>query len=263
MVSMPALIAALQPLDGRDPTTLNNIGRALRPDFIVTSKRGGGAADMDFKSAVNLILAFYGADAARDAPAAVEVFRQLHGYQSAGDDRLDVFAKISGAERFGNALEILIEGLPEILTAIWNYILAAEFPGDPRERFEEVIKGEGPAWVNVELRRYGADIACFETGHNGAQRPVFSKRFYADPDTQRRIYKLGLREGTDKRVTIEFGLPTLIAAWGAVTSSGRLQDPETYINAYEEVHVARDRKGATLGEILGPTLGEIVSGKDE
>ncbi|MCA8888650.1 MAG: hypothetical protein KDA46_07480 [Parvularculaceae bacterium] len=233
MASMPALIAALQPFDGRDPTTLNNIGRTLRPDFVVTSKRGGGAADMDFRSAANVILAFYGADSAKDAPAAVEIFRALTGGLTPHAESLDVLTEIRAAQDFGSALETLIDGIPEIVVSSWRYINEANFGGDPQVHFERMMRGDGPVWLEVTLSRYGAAIELCETAASGSKKSVFFIRYYAMPDLQRLAYKLGLRTGADKHVTVRFGLPMLTTAWGVVTDNTFLHNPDTFIDAWE------------------------------
>src|SRR5215213_6306434 len=58
--------------------TIDHIARVIREaDYIPTTKRGSGAAEMTAQEAVNLLLAANGADTPSDGPAAIDRFRSL------------------------------------------------------------------------------------------------------------------------------------------------------------------------------------------
>src|SRR4051812_7681883 len=102
-------------------SALDHIARVVRearPDLIPTTKRGSGASEMTEREAANLLLATNGADVAKDASVAVDRFRSLRfHYADPRELQVGTLQAISNSKSFGEALETLIAGMPEIIRA--------------------------------------------------------------------------------------------------------------------------------------------------
>jgi hypothetical protein len=236
MVSYPALITGLAGVDGRDRKTLDYIGRTLREEgHIPTAKRGGGAADMGVREAVNCLIAFNGADGAQSGGLAIDRFRALAQSRSGNSKTLREFVdsypdqcrpiqRVMDSRTFGEALEQLIDGVPELvseLRRLWREaIMTTDWP-DTDELFH----------IMMSLRRFGLDVtftrrwgeysAMIElyTWENDEDRYHFPRRiFRTDFVADRKGMQNGLYDAgpSDREVTNKIGAPTLIAAWRAL-----------------------------------------------
>jgi len=192
--------------------TIDHIARVIREaDYIPTTKRGSGAAEMTAQEAVNLLLAANGADTPSDGPAAIDRFRslRLETYRPA-DTAVATFKAITEAENFGRALEILIDGMPEVLRIAFDFVERC-YP-----QKAEVLKGTllkhtwdlAPFNVSVQLKRYSTEIVCRSWAEmSGAAQTEFAAQFQVDYDL--------LTEGfygrlPGRKISVEFGGETLL-----------------------------------------------------
>ena len=169
MTTLPKLIEIIQPYDGRDKSTLMQFGRVLREaGYIPKGKTGKGAPNMCLEHGANLLLGTYGAASPKDGPKAVFNLRSLETYRFEGDfhEKCEVFPDIMEKATFGEAIEELILGVPEIATSIVRIMdpdcaLSEEDEAEWRCR---VYRGMGPAVVNVKMHAVGAEITVDQCG---------------------------------------------------------------------------------------------------
>lgn len=123
MAKLPALVDALAAADYRSRATIDQIARVVREaGYIPTTKRGSGAADMTVREAANLLIGSF-VESPAQAAKAVGLYRRLHGQHMQGsDDSAGLFKEISDAETFGEALEVLIGGVPRLVASFEEYI---------------------------------------------------------------------------------------------------------------------------------------------
>ena len=215
MATLPKMLELIQPFDGRDEGTLLQFGRVLREaGYIPAGKRGKGAPDLGLEHAVNLLLGTYGAASPKDGPKAVANLRTLeaHDFNGRFHEKCEVLRDIMEKKTFGEALEELIVGVPEILTSIVGIM-------DPDKRFSEedetawrlrTARGMGPADVMVTLYPAGAKIAIDQGGRIlwEARYSVNADRFMAGDYND--------AANADRKSVTKFSIRTLAAYFGAL-----------------------------------------------
>ncbi|SIT75311.1 hypothetical protein [Pontibaca methylaminivorans] len=213
MATLPKMLELIQPFDGRDDGTLLQFGRVLREaGYIPAGKRGRGAPDLGLEHAANLLLGTYGAASPKDGPKAVANLRTLQAFVFEGNfhEGCEVLRDIMEKETFGEALEELILGVPEILTSIVrimdpNCQLSDEDECSWRER---ISQGMGPADVKVRLYPTFASIAIMQ-----AQRPLWEAQYIVNDD---RIDEYKDAMNADRKSITEFSIRTLAAYFTAL-----------------------------------------------
>ncbi|WP_020187872.1 hypothetical protein [Methylopila sp. 73B] len=222
MATLPVLVTEMAKVDGRDRPTIDHIARTIRETgYISTGKRGGGASHVSVAEAVNLLIALNGADTPKDAALAIDRFRSLQqmteiGRGSPGSAQLDRYddypqaiQNVMDARTFGEALEGLIEGVPELLVALKLYVDKQYPGGNPAGMFRLALEAR-MVGVEVTFSRYFGLIEMFRT--IGGQRVVdFEGRFYQDPDRLEQGF-YGPKTA-DRRVSVSVSTKTLLTIW--------------------------------------------------
>lgn len=213
MATLPKMLELIQPFDGRDEGTLLQFGRVLREaGYIPAGKRGKGAPDLGLEHAVNLLLGTYGAASPKDGPKAVANLRSLESYKFAGNfhEGCEVLRDIMEKKTFGEALEELIIGVPEVLTSIVRFMdpdceLSEE---DEKTWRLRAARGMGPADVKVRLYPAFAKILIMQ-----AHRPLWEAEYTVNGD---RLAEYNDALNADRKTIIEFSLRTLAAYFAAL-----------------------------------------------
>jgi hypothetical protein len=226
MVKLPGLVTALAEVDGRERKTVEHIGRVIRErGYITTGKRGGGAANMTTREAANLIIALNGADTPKDAPAAIDRFRSLRqqwrGNASTLREKLDriesapqAIKDVASVHTFGEALEALIDGAPELMRSMLQYCAEAYEGLDTSKLFALGLR-LGLFGLEITFRHYATRIELF-TMDGSNRRVEFETEFVVDPDRLEEGFYGDVSARSDRRVVVTIGLRTLIAAWSAL-----------------------------------------------
>jgi hypothetical protein len=224
MAKLPALISALAQVDGRERKAIDHIGRTIRErGYITTGKRGHGAAEMTTSEVVNLIIALNGADTPKDAPLAIDRFRSLRqAFQGSRYDmrkRVDAYESyprpiqdVMDSSTFGEALEVLVDGIPELVASLYRYMVEAYTDLEP-EKFERVfsyflrLRLFG---LSITFQRYQAKIELYRMVKD-SRHVDFEAEFIQDEDRlETGFYGQG---EADRHVVVNIGTATLIAAW--------------------------------------------------
>lgn len=221
MAKLPALVTALSKCDERERTTLDHYARVIREaGLIPTTKRGSGAAEMTFREAANLLIAANTADTPKAAPLIVPQYRALIGQNySATDEFHGVFGEVNEAKNFGDALEALIAGMPEVIVTFTRFLFDAY--GRPGRDMASVAQGmlNFGEFINVEVSFFRPfPYAEIRIVAPGMETPVQGEwKFHADAN----LIDQGLyRHPTgDRRTRITVGLKTLRMLWAAVSGN--------------------------------------------
>jgi len=227
MAKIPALVSALARVDGRERKTIDHIARVAREDgYLPTGKRGGGAADTTPRVAADLLIALNGADTPKEAGIAIDRFRSLQQFTPGNSkkfrDLVDSYdsqptpiQRVMDAKTFGQALEGLIETVPELVASLWGYWReaydrTADIDADPE--FLSAMR-VGLFGLNVTFERYFARIVLY-TMHGTEERPEFVTQFRPDPERlMSGFYGPG---NTTRRVAVTIHTEMLIAAWQGI-----------------------------------------------
>lgn len=220
MSTLPVLVSTLTEVDGRDRATIEYFGRTIREaGYIATGKRGLGAPKMTVREAGNLLLALNGSDGPKDAPIAIDRYRSLRQFM-VGDARTlreyaekaehapDTIKDVMDSRTFGEAMDCLIEGAPDLLR--WFFSMFKEdYDGLNKDLFPSHIR-LGIFGILVTLKRYGASIELFR--FDGSVRSVdYCINFTTD--AERFMDGFYGNISADRKVSVSFGLLTLLAAW--------------------------------------------------
>jgi hypothetical protein len=224
MAKLPALVTALAEVDGRERKTVEHIARTIRErGYITTGKRGGGANEKTPHEAANLLIALNGADTPKEGPIAIDRFRSLRQYFRGTSkdirERLagyDNFPKpirdVMDVHTFGEALDALIEGVPELVAALRSRAHDVRNDIDP-DVLDEHLFGMlrlGLFGLDITFQRYAAKIELY-TMYGSERRIDFEANFQQDIDRlESGFYG---KEWPDRRISVTIGTPTLIAAW--------------------------------------------------
>lgn len=231
MSKLPALVSALAECDGRPRETLEHIARVVREaGYIPTTKRGSGAAEMTSREIANLILGANGADSPKDAPLAIDRFRSLRLHDcflQHGERSLETFKRISETQNFGEALELLIDGTPDVIAGAFNFYDEGYADERLRHTYREALLQQSwnrsvlcPFALTIALHRYAADIVCevciapgpTEYQEDPHWRTEFKAEFRVDGN---RLLKgfYGGDPWSDRRVVVEITGYTLFFLW--------------------------------------------------
>lgn len=234
MAKLPALVSALAECDERDRATLDHIARVIREaGLIPTTKRGGGASEMTVREAANLLIAANASESPKEAAMAVAHYRSLEGqdispgvydekdgvYTRRDHEEGGIFARITEAANFGEALETLIDGVPELLLSLLAYIDDAYGGNHSPEQLAHIKRG---------MIRFGEYAGVHVTFSR--PRPYATIRIVAWPRGEERVHyewrfrvdtKLFMNgfypeRGKDRATTVTVGLRTLLKLFGAV-----------------------------------------------
>jgi hypothetical protein len=243
MAKLPALVSALEAVDGRERATIEHVARVVREaGFIPTTKRGSGAAEMTAREAVNLFLGLNGADAPRDALLAIERFRSLRlQYADPEHPEHEPFRAIAAAETFGEAMEALLEGMPQFVAAAVAFVEHGYSDRNEEERAllkELALKQSttAPIVLTVTLQWYAAEIVCKTwvgtDVHNARWRTEFLAKYVVETD--RFMQGFYGRGALDRRVSVEVTGRTFLTLWRALHGE----------NARDEISLQRSRDPA-------------------
>lgn len=227
MATLPKLISEIAPHDGRGEATVTQVARLLRDaGHLTKGKRGVGAAHMTSEDAAALIIGCFGAMSPKDAPAYYAQMKTLEFWYKNKDRpkrRLpEFFDSLDQGDNFQDALAGLIDAVPSIVSyfrylaenaAIDNCNGDQEKEADVFDIFTRMILRGDLLKVEVTLKGFSAQILMIasEAGNDNVlweatfiqSSNLFMTGFYSD-------------ERHDRRVSVTFGLPTLIAAWKAL-----------------------------------------------
>lgn len=233
MAKLPALVSAVAKIDGRARETVDHIARVIRErGYITTGKRGGGAAEMTVREAANLLIALNGADTPKEAPAAIDRFRSLRqwaivGSGSPGSAQLakyenypQAIKNVMDVHTFGEALDSLIEDVPDLVACLRQYCHDAYNDIEPA-KLDENFFGSlrlGLFGLEITFERYAAKIELY-TMYGSERRVEFEARFMQDQDREPGFYG---NAWPDRRISVTFGVPTLIAVWQVLHPNEKL-----------------------------------------
>ncbi len=232
MGKLPALVSALASVDGRERASVDHVARTIRErGYITTGKRGGGAANMVAREAANLLIALNGADSPKEAGVAIDRFRSLRqmyaGSASVLKARIDNYDSlpkplqdVMDTHTFGEALDALIDGVPDLAAAF--YIVA-------RNAFERTIEQTdrelasmirlGFFGLEVTFERYAASIELYSM--NGSTRwTQFSATYVKDMDRLESGFYGS--DWPDRKVRVTIGFYTLLTLWQALNAGQSL-----------------------------------------
>lgn len=233
MAKLPALVTEVARIDGRARETVDHIARVIRErGYITTGKRGGGAAEMTAREAANLLIALNGADSPKEGPAAIDRFRSLRawavlGRGSAGNAQLDKYDTYPTAIRnvmdvhtFGEALDSLIEDVPDLVAALRQYSHNAYNDIDAAVLDETFYSSLRLSLFGLEItfQRYAAKIELY-TMYGSDRRVEFEANYMQDQDRDAGFYG---NAWPDRRISVTIGVPTLIAVWQVLHPNEKL-----------------------------------------
>jgi hypothetical protein len=245
MAKLPGLVTAMAEVDGRDRKTIEYTARTIRErGYITNGKRGAGSPDMTARDAANLVMALNGADLPKDSPIAIDRFRSLRQWW--GGTANDLKAKVDSFEgkpdtiqamadcrTFGEALEVLIDGVPDLIGMFYGYAVTAYTQVDPTHWDDKLLSALRLRMFGLEVTfsRYSAEIEVF-TMIGSERRVECSVVFGQDSDRPAGFYGT---EWPDRKVTSVIGMPTLIAAFQALNPERQLPGiPARGVSACDE-----------------------------
>lgn len=211
MAKLPALVRALQKVDGREIKSIEHIARVTRENgYIPTGKRGSGASDMDSTAAANLLIALNSAENPKDVPLSIDRVRSYEVFApDPVEGRPEVLRHVAEAANFGVALAELIDGVPELVCSFFQ--MASEtYEGDRLKAIMYAILNSGThAGVAVTIHSASAEIQVFKEA-NGREIE-WSTTFVVNNER----YFSGFYgfDESDRRRSVTFGFRTLLAVW--------------------------------------------------
>lgn len=213
MATFPTMVELFAETDGREVKSIEHIARLVRErGYIKNGKRGAGAPHMETRDAANLLIALCGCDNSVEAPIAIDRYRSLLKY-GLGNEReegeLDTVKSIIECNNFGDALEVLIDGVPDLSIALTEYIASA-YQTDDSERVSRLLSSR-VAGVEVEFIRYQVAIRIYRDTRNGRELD-FEELYIPDMDRPTGFYTQA-NPFPDRIVAVKVGLPTLTRAY--------------------------------------------------
>lgn len=219
MATLPQLIDVFAKHDGRDHSTLTQFGRVTRESgFIPGGKRGRGAPHMTSANTATLLLGIYGSASPKDAPDTITRLSTLRPFDVSDDAGIpEALSEIGKAATFGEALEEAIISAPDLAVMCADYVQQARNgkPLSDKSRnllVAQAIEGRGVVRFRVEIAGLSAEMSLtspWGKTHWKARYAVddelFTGGFYSDPSK------------FDRRVSVTFGLPTLISLFECLT----------------------------------------------
>ena len=210
MATLPQLIDVLAKHDGRDHATIKQFGRVIREaGYIPAGKRGAGAPRMTTHHAAILLLGIYASASPKEAPDAISRLSTLRPMGTGvAEGAPEDLAEISKAATFGEALEEAIVSAPGILGMAADHVSKVK-GGTLSEESRAILMRqslEGSGVLNFRVRISGFSAKMSLTSPWG--EAYWDESFSADDDLLMEGF-YPERKG-DRRVSIEFGLPTLL-----------------------------------------------------
>lgn len=238
MARLPTLVDAISQHDGRDKATIAHVSRRLRDSHhIVSSKRGVGGAVMTMKDAATLLMGAYGDIGPHAAPDAVDRMKTLQPLPATEFDEAkreelpDELAFLGKRMSFAETIEQLLIHAPAL--DLWSQRHKGAWA------VPEELKGlQAAEWSMLQgawkFRRAGVPnlpatsrpirVVCYAPGFaaeihiglqwaqlDGADSPFHG--YYLAPSAARAdVPSLGAAGS----ITLEFGLPTILALHRAV-----------------------------------------------
>lgn len=225
MAKLPSLVSAFPQVDGRERATIEHVARYIRErGYITTGKRGNGAADMTPHEAANLLIALNCADAPKDAPTEIDRFRSLRQWYVVGRgtmaneqlERYDSYPlpirDVFDTHTFGEGLDALIEGVPDLVASLQQYAVEA-YGEDEGLMWMRTSLGATMFGVQITFRKYAPKIELFTT--NGSERRVEFEVNYQVDNYRFRDGFYG-RNRPDRVVSVSVGTRTLVAIWNGL-----------------------------------------------
>ena len=234
MARLPALAAALSPLDVRPESLLYAFARQLRDDgLIVSTGRGTAASDMTFRDAATFLLGICGAATPAGATEAVLRLRELSLFSPDKVDRSMVadlpepLNFIPKAQTFGRVVEHLIEEAPIFRAWEEAYLRKPVYREVGAEATEYVLGRsiekvrDRPATLQMGFAR-ALRVICYAPGLAAEMSFGWPWRQYEDADAIHLHYGQAIAmKGYSPLATligIEVGVPQLLALHEAVAT---------------------------------------------
>lgn len=235
MNTLPKLVSALPEVDGREKKTIEHIGRLIREaGFLPKGKSGAGAPIMTSKEVANLIIALNGTNNPKDAPIEISRFRSLKQYFQGNartmiedfyDPKGDYPKPISLAmesKTFGLALEAVVDGVPELYQHFFDQC-GKYTPEFDQHKICQVGYQTGLFGLEIIFEKYHCSIGLYSGLSGYAMRKYDCRiKFKVDEDLlEEGHYSMG-DERIDRKVSVEIGFATLVAAWQAINPNKEL-----------------------------------------
>jgi hypothetical protein len=253
MARLPALVDALDLNDPRGKPTIAHIARLVRSAGLIEStKRGAGGTDMTFADATTLLLAACGDPSPQNAVDSVKNLRSLRPSPSeppARQGRVELPTELRFLEEgqsFAKTIELMISNAPQIAHRAVQFQRAnPRIVSELRERQRrnpEQVGGSDYQYQALTLSPAGRVVrvvfyspGLFSEIHCGRLAPEFGDddglhEYYApaaawnvgrsDPGAKRRAIRQ-----SDTVISMEVGLPTLLALHDAVQAPSRSGRP--------------------------------------
>ncbi|WP_323717313.1 hypothetical protein [Paracoccus aminovorans] len=205
MATLPKVIEALQPYDGRDEATLTQHARLLREaGYIPGGKRGVGAPHMTSRHAAVLLLGIFASPTPKDSVGTVEALGILRHHFTEG--RLaERFDWLDG-RNFLDALMLLIERAREVTDLLSDLIEADRQWTEAQvgHIHATTAKGGGLIELNVEISSVSATVRA-------SWGPVELLKVIYMVDSERFMSgEYNSRMNADRKVTTQFSLRTIV-----------------------------------------------------
>jgi hypothetical protein len=225
MAKLPALVSALAEVDGRDRPTIDHIARTIREaGYIPTGKRGVGAAEMDTRAAANLLIALASTETIRDIPTEIDRFRSLRFWHASGAEgsplsNEDVaslpgpLSELTETTTLGEAMERLVEGVPELACAFLAYGTKA-YPSKTIDQVRMLFDG-GHFGLSIEFRQYLVNVELYGVNKHGNRETQFLAVFTQDEDR----FAQGFygKKPRNRQVSVSLNFKMLMTAWNSIS----------------------------------------------
>lgn len=211
MATLPKMIQAFKPLDGRDEATLTQHGRVLREAGLIPGgKRGVGAPHMTARHTAILLLGIYGSATPKDAPEAVDRIGDLRHHFTDGLLH-EIFDRFVGVT-FLDTLENMIARAPEIVGFLFKIVKENQDWTEDQLNLhvQQMQRGGGLIDMTVEIGGTAARIKA-KWGDDELLDSIFmvdGDRFMAG--------EYNARINADRKVTVSFSLRTIAALYEAM-----------------------------------------------
>ena len=215
MARLPQLLDALASADTRrERSWFDSVSRAIREDGLLPpSVRGRGATVLGTQDAANLLLACLAPVTQAEAATAAQQFRSLRRLSRSSSDGPGALAAVAGAQLFGDALELLIDGADELGLMLMSWVDEAHsnLPEPERRRLllprvEVMVRSNLSAEIAVYFNRDNCEAKEFSADYTIDFLRSDLDEFYSGPFSRK----------SDTVTTVSVGLPTLLRLYDAL-----------------------------------------------